>query len=259
MATFPPVCTLIVPPSQVYSRSATASLSSARSRYPASNAVDGITDSVARSTALTDALVIDLGTARTPNLFGVINHTIDVGRICGFQASASAGFGSLSLDRAAAARDPAFWIDLRGFPATSRYWRLAVNTNSTAITLGEVVIAAGFTFTGVLNAPPREDLYAYSERATLEYGKTAISAAAVLQRVLTLTLRLTAAQLVQFEQICTEVGALEDERVILVPDTRRNDIWFVEWPAEHRIAYTVSDQDLIEVALTLPEQAGGVR
>lgn len=258
MALFPTVRTLIAPPSQVWSRSGTATLGSAKARYPASNAVDGITDSVARSTATTDSLAVDLGSAQTPNIFGVINHNITHGLVCGFQASTSGGFGSLALDRAAAARAPNFWLDLRGFPASAQYWRLNVNATASALSIGEVVVATGFEFDGVLKDPPREDLHVYSERATLEYGRTTISSSASIHRSTTLTLSMTAADLVNFEQICDEVGALSDERIVVVPDSRRNDVWFVEWPQQRDISYTVSDQDLIEVSLTLPELPGGI-
>lgn len=233
-------------------------MSGVKTSYPASNAVDGMADSVTRSYYTTDALAIDLGVARTPNLFGVIHHNIDYGRVCAFQASSSAGFGVLDLNRGAAARDPSFWLDLRGFPATSRYWRCGVNANSVALSLGEVVIAQAFAFSGILVDPPTEDIYAYSERATLEYGKVTISSTATVQRATTLTLNLTAADLVLFEQVCDEVGALTSECVIVVPDTRRNDIWFVEWPPQRDIEYSVSDRDQIRVSLPLVEQPGGV-
>lgn len=258
MAIFPPSTVLIVPPSQNHSRSAAAALANPKlPYYPASRAVDGTVGTHARSLFGTDTLTVNLGTAQTPNIFGVFQHNVDWGRVCGLQASAGSGFGTLLLDRGAAARRPHFWLDMRGFPATAQYWRLVVNGNTKPLILGEIVVATGFAFTGSLLNPPRTALQGWQERAELEYGKVAVSASGSYTRALELTLSMTGAQMDQLEQVFDEAGG-SGERVIVVPDTRRNDIYFVEWPSRKAARYERTDQDEIRVSLSLVEESGGV-
>lgn len=250
MANFPPTRTLIVPPSQNYSFGATASLSSPKPNYPASKAVDGTLGGYCRSNYGTDALVIDLGGAQSPNIFGVFQHNIDAGLVCSFQASNG-------MNRGAAARRPHFWLDLRGFPPTAQSYQLGVNGNSRPLIIGEVVIATGFVFTGSLSAYVDEQTLFWQERREFEFGKMAISASGSLTRMGTLAMSVTAAELVQLDQVFEEAGS-SGERVVVVPDTRRNDIWFVEWPANKDVRYRQTDQDAIEVVIPLVEESGGV-
>lgn len=258
MALFPPATVLIVPPSQNYSRGKTATLNSPlNSRYAASRVLDGSVGTHARSAFGTDVLTVDLGAAHTPNIFGVFQHNVDWDLVCGFQASAT-NFGTLLLDRGAAARRPHFWIDLRGFPATARYWRVVVNASSKPLTIGEVVIAEGYEFTGSLVDPGPVELQARQERAELEYGKITVSASGAYNRKLALKLRVDGSQMDQLLSISAEVAATPRERVIVVPNTRRNEIFFVEWPAKFEGRYPKSDRDQIEVTLDLVEPSGGV-
>jgi hypothetical protein len=250
MLDFPIVRTLIVPPSQLWSAGATAAWAGAAvERYPASRATDGSSARATRSVYTTDQLTVTLSGSQTPNIFGVLNHNIDYDLVAAFSAP--------GLLRGAAARRPSFWLDLRGFPVTTNSFTLAVNGNSRPITIGELVIATGFEFDGVLRALPDEDIYAPQERGLLEYGKVAISASGSIVRTISLELVLDAAQRALFEQVADEAG-LSGDKVIIVPDSRKNDIWFVNWPDVYEVDYPKSDIADMAVRLTLTEENGGV-
>lgn len=251
---FPPGKTLIVPPSQVWSRSGTAALGAPRTNYPAANLVDGSSASAGRSTSTSDAASITLPGAQTPNIFGIISHNITYAQVCGFRT-----LSGDALHRGAGARRPNFWLDLRGFPATSAAWQFYVNANARPISIGEIVIATGFEFDGDIVNEPEETITFPQERAALEYGRLAISSSGSLLRRMRLHLSLTAADKTNLLQISTEAGgtAGPPERVIVVPSTHRNDIWFVEWPEIYEEDFTVGEWDRIEVTLDLREEAAG--
>lgn len=251
MAVFPPVRTLIVPPSQLWSRGAGVSAASELAEFPALNVTDGFSTSVTRADVHTNQYVLTLPGAETPNVFGIIHHNIDRGNICLFQSS------DLVVDRGAAARRPNFWLDLRGFPTTDAQWTFGVNNNSRPIMIGEIVVGTGFEFNGVIEAEPEEQITLWQERHTLEYGKLAISSAKAAQRRMSLGLRLNQAEVGYFEQVTDEAN-LTGEPVVVVPDSRRNDIWFVHWPRRREIRYTKSAVADIDVSLDLVEESAGV-
>lgn len=258
MAIFPEARTLIVPPSQLWSRGKTVTVNgTTKEKFPPANAVDGSSGTPIRSEYGTDAVKIDLGAAQTPNIFGVIHSNIDYDRVCGFHASASAGFGSLLLDRGAAARYPNFWLDLRGFPATAQYWRFAVNSNSQPLSIGEIVIGTGLVFNGVLQGLPPEEHTYWQERGLLEYGKVAVSASGALTRALTLALEMSAAEAAQLESIADEAVSTGDP-IVVVPDTRRNEIYYMHWPEEFQLEYSRSGYAEIRASLRLLEEGAGV-
>ena len=251
---FPPGRTLIAPASQVWSRAGSASLGSPRTNYPAANLIDGSTTLAARSTSPTDAATITLGGAQEPNIFGIIGHNISYGLVCGFRT-----LSGETLNRGAAARRPNFWLDLRGFPASSASWQFYVNGNARPISLGEIVIATGFEFDGTIITEPEEQIAFPQERARLEYGRIAISASGSLVRRMQLRLSLTDTDKVNLLQISTEAGGSAGPAlpVVVVPSTHRNDIWYVEWPQIYEEDFTVGETDRIEVTLDLREEAAG--
>lgn len=251
MAVFPPARTMIVPPSGLLSRGAGCSATAVDPEFPASNATDGFAHTVTRSDAHTNQFVVELDLADTPNVFGIIHHNIDRGNICLFQS------GGLVLDRGAAARRPNFWLDLRGFPSTDVHWVFGVNNNSRPIMVGEIVLGIAYEFNGVIESEPNEDVKFWQERQTMEYGQLAISAVKAAQRRMSLTLRLNQAEVGYFEQITDEAN-LSGEPVVVVPDSRRNDIWFVHWPRRRDIRYTQSAVADIDVTLDLVEESAGV-
>jgi len=233
---FPPAKTLIAPASQVWSRSGTASMAGTRTNYPASNLNDGSSTLVARSTGVNASAIITLPGAQTPNIFGIISHNITYGQVCGFRTTSGD-----PLDRGAAARKPNFWLDLRGFPASSASWQFYVNANARPVNIGEIVIATGFEFDGDIVGEPEERIFFPQERAMLEYGQLAISSSGTMVRSMQLRLSMTAADKTNLLQVSQEAGTASGtpEKVIVVPSTHRNDIWFVEWPQIYEEDFTV--------------------
>lgn len=258
MAVFPATRTLIVPPSQLWSRGKTVTMAgAAKTNYPASNATDGYSGRATRSEYVTESWIIDLTTARTPNIFGILHSNVTRGLVCAFQAASSLSFSPLLLDRGAAARYPNFWLDLRGFPPTARYYRFGVNSNAKAVALGEIVIATGFEFEGTLQSLPSENVRFWQERALLETGKLAISASGAHTRALELQLEMTADDVTNLEQVFVEAADSADP-IVVVPDTRKNDIYYVHWPEQRELRYERSDIAEIRTTLSLVEASAGV-
>lgn len=258
MAVFPAVKTLIVPPSQLWSRGKTVTIGgAAKANYGPSRATDGYSGRATRSEYETDHWIVDLTVARTPNIFGIIHSNIERGLVCAFHAAASLSFSPLLLDRGAAARYPNFWLDLRGFPPTARYYRFGANSNDKPVSLGEIVIATGFEFEGILQELPTEQVQFWQERALLETGKIALSASGAHTRALELRLEMTADDVTNLEQVFTEAAASADP-IVVVPDTRRNDIYYVHWPELRELRYERSDIAEVSTTLSLVEASAGV-
>lgn len=252
MANFPPVRTLIVPASQWYSREASATLSGELTAYPASSAVDGSRAEAARSSFGSATLTIDVGSSVDVNILGVLHHNVDVTRIFGFSSG--------SFLRGAAARHPNFWVDARtlaGNNLTGQVFNFFVTGNTKPLSLAEAVVAKGHIFHGSLEEYPDENYKAYQSRLTLEQGAQAISASGTYQRTGQLRLSMQNSELPLLDQIFNEAG-LTGERVIVVPDTRKNDIWLCEWPDNYEKTYPKSFLDQIEVTIPLIEETGGV-
>lgn len=250
MPIFPPVVSLLAPPSGIWSlaKVVSANVPIISSDYTLAHLVDGTCTQATRFAFDTLQVTIDLGVTRTPNIFGVLNHNFDPGLVVGVsnEAGLSRGFG---------VRDPHCWIDLRGFPTTARYWTLSVNANSIPVSLGEIVIATGAEFSGMVESEPSEDVVFHGTRDTTEYGKVYLSATGALSRRTPFNLRVPQAQRAILQAIDLEVGIMGG-RVLVVPTTARNDIWFTEWPS--LLEYTHADQIESSVPLDLIDESSGV-
>lgn len=249
MAIFPPATSLLAPPSAVHSNGAavSANVPVISSEYPLSRLVDGSLSQPCRFAFGT--LTITITTASvTPNIFGVLNHNIDPGRVIGITNNAG-------LNRGFSVRDPNCWIDLRGFPTTATTWVLAISSNSVPISIGEIVIATGTEFNGTIAAPFTEDIVYPGYRDRTEYHKLYLSASGAMIRRLPLGLRITRTQWAALDTMWDEVGTT-DGRMVVVPSTRVNDIWFAEWP--NRSEFTFPNVAETTVPLDLVEESGGV-
>jgi hypothetical protein len=253
MPTFPTVRSLVVPPSQWWSLGKTVTLLSNtlyNQRFPTDALTDGSVWPVCKLTYGTGTIRVNTEQTRTPNIFGVLAHNADLGAVFGVtnEAGLSRGFG---------ARDPNCWIDLRGFPTTAQYWDLLFNGLTRGFGVGEIVIATGFEFDGVFDVPYEEQVRYWQERDETEYGKLYIAASGSMTRTCSLRMTLIPDYAEQFAQVCDEAGAA-GTRVLVVPDTRRNDIWLAEWPSARAFRYEASYREA-KVDLTLIDQSPGVR
>ncbi len=241
---------MIIPPTRLWSRSGTASATSSLDEFPPSNAVDGTSRSVVKADVHTNQYIVTLSSAAEANVFGIVHHNIDRDNVCLFQSDGG-------LDRGAAARRPNFWLDLRGFLTIATDWTFGVNNNSRPLMIGEIVIGTAYEFNGVVATEPEEDITLWQERQVMKYGKVAISAAKAAQRRMSLTLQLNQEEVVNFEQVTDEAN-FSGEPVVVIPDSRRNDLWFVQWPARTEIRYEKSAVADIDVRLDLVEESAGV-
>lgn len=263
---FPEGKTFILPPSQNYSRGKTVTCEDPfdLTYFPLANATDDSCDSVLRSGSFSEVFVVDLGAAYTPNLFAVINSNLDDGLVCTVVASNSPSLTPALLNVNVAARYPNFWLDLRAAPVSARYWALVVTSNSVAISIGELVVGQAFLFDGILTEGYTEAIQLWGEREFTEYGQLVVSASGAMSRRLTVTVRPQGStEIDNLAQIYTEVmttpfiGTYGPKHVVVVPDSKRNDVWFVNWPSLREFEYPASIRET-SVALELLEQSGGV-
>lgn len=251
MAVFPRVVAMLARPSQIWSlgKTVTANAPVLSSLYPLSRLTDGSMDQPARVPYGTVQFTVDLGATRTPNLVGLLNHNIDHGRVIGVmnEAGLLRGFG---------ARDPNCWLDLRGFPTTARYWTFAINSNSTPVSLSEIVIATADLFEdGLFEGEFIEELEYPQQRELAEYNQQYISISGGLLRKSSASLKVNATDQAKIDAVFAEVG-VSGGRVLMVPSSRVNDIWYLDWPAES--PYTYPNQTERKLPLTLQEQVGAV-
>jgi len=241
-------------PSQVHSLGAPVTLNGpvVSGEYSRAHLVDGSLDQPCRMGWGTVQITLDLQQTRTPNLVGVLNHNIDFDRVIGItnEAGLNRGFG---------ARDPNCWIDLRGFPTTARYWTLAINENSHPVSIGEIVIATATVFgDGLWDGEPgfTEKLSYPGFRDATEYLKAYVSSSGAIVRTAEPTLTLSEADRVKLAAIFTEVMTVTGRQVLIVPSSRLNDIWLVDWPVLEEA--TFENPLLRTMNLALYEAVGAV-
>jgi hypothetical protein len=232
MAIFPSGVVMIAAPSQVHSLGAAASLNCpvVSSDYPTSCLTDGQTDRPMRASWDTMSVTLDLGGTFTPNLLGLLGHNIDHGRVIGVtnEAGLARGFGG---------RDPNCWIDLRGFPTSARYWTIFVNSNSVPVSICEIVIATATVFQhGLWVGGLTEKLSYPGYRDLTEYLQTYISMSGALVRSTDTSLQVDEQDRLKLAAISSEV-LVSGGRVLVVPNSRINDIWFCEWPVIEEATY----------------------
>ncbi len=252
MAVFPTGVVLMAPPSQVWSLGAAITINEPviSSEYGKTRLVDGSMDVPCRCAWGTVQITLDLGQARTPNLLGIFNHNIDPGRVIGVTNTAG-------LNRGFGARDPNCWLDLRGFPTTARYWTIAINSNSVPVSIGEIVLATATVFSdGFWDDSFTEHLIYPGYRDLTEYLKTYLSASGALARTADASVRVNETDRAALAAIFTEATAMNGRRVVVVPSSRINDIWYCEWPTLEEVTF----ENVAERTLSLPlvEQVGSV-
>lgn len=251
MPIFPAGVTLIAAPSQIYSlgASAIATIPILSSEYPLTNLTDGSAKQPTRFAWGTGQITIDLGTTRTPKIFGVLNHNFDPGLILGVTNEAG-------LNRGFSVRDPNCWIDLRGFPTTAQNWTLTFNGNSHTVSIGEIVVADAYSFDGVVEPNFAEQIVYPGSRQKMEYAQIHQSASGAMVRSVSLALQITQAEAANLALVFAGATA-GTGRVLVVPTTRYNDLWLAEWPATSEFTYPQSVR-IQTIPLQLMEETGGV-
>lgn len=249
MPIFPPACSLFAPPSAVHSIGAdvTANSPILSADYPLSRLVDGSMSQPCRFPFGTVQIMISTSSI-TPNIFGVLNHNLDPGLIIGVSNNAG-------LNRGFSVRDPNCWIDLRGFPTTAATWTLIINGNSLPVSIGEIVIATGSEIKGSIEAPLKEEIFFPGYKDELEYQKVWLSASGAMVRRLPLPLVLTREEYAILDPMLDEIG-VSGGRLIVVPSTLVNDIWFAE--IQNRNDFTFRNPAEVSVNMELVEESGGV-
>ncbi len=261
-SSFPPVRTLLGSPADNFSRGRTVTPlagSVAVSAFPLLNATDDTAQSVSRLTGVTGGWVVDLGSARSPLAIAVFNHTFDEGRVIGTRGSNNSDLSSAVVSAGFAAAPFGCWLDLRGFSfVPARYWSIEIETvNSVALQLGEIVIALPDAYEGVImeeSLDAETTFYQSHERS--EHGARVGVTSGVASRRVQMRLRMSPAERVAFEGLWDEAG-LTWQRVLVVPDSRVNECYWVDWPVRRETAYDKTDR-FPETALALDEEGMGV-
>jgi len=256
----PPRRILIVSPNvgTNYTRGKTVTIQSGTPlpRYPATNLVDDSADSVFRISERQFDLYVDLTTSRTPDVLALFNHNLDPTKLVSVYVGASPA--TLSLVGSFAAGRVNGWLDLRAFPArTGRYWRIKIATdNSTTITLGELVIGSAYILEGVLAENWGRGTKYFVERAFTDEFLPYKMHAGARQRQVQLSFIMDAASRAKIEAVFDDAGTTGN-RVVVIPDTGKNDPYFIDWPARRAIGFPQSDRQT-KIDLLLTEQSMGV-
>lgn len=278
MPTFPPIRTIIGFPYTPSAITVLAGETYSSTYYPVAALMDGLPRLAWRSVYGNVAIRVDLGINRPVNFVGLVGHNIALGTLVTVWASTSSpppdlppypddegSWGDdpvLSLGRTFGIEYPNCWVDVRdaaGTAHSARYWQIHINNASgRALAINEVVIGLGEEFEGIIARPYAEELYAFQERQTLEYGKLAVSSAGTMARTLDLELRVSPEEQTRLNTIweTAALGPAEGTRVVVVPDSRRNDLWYVQWPVKRETTYPQSYL-FGTVPLTIAEEAFG--
>jgi hypothetical protein len=278
MANFPPVRSYIGFPYTPSAVSLLAGESYNASYYPLTHLADGSPRLAWRSVYGNVAIRFDLGADQPVNFVGIVGHNLAADTLITVWASSvtpppdlppypddEGTWGEAAqivLGRTFGVEYPNCWVDTRnlaGTPTSARYWQLHINNDGgRAIAINEVVIGLAEEFVGILKKPFTEKLFAFQERQVLEYGKVAISGAGTMARAMELELRVTPEEHTRLETIwnTASLGPLDGQRVVVVPDSRRNDLWYVQWPTRRETTY---DKSYLvgRLPLTLAEEAFG--
>lgn len=276
---FPPVRTFIGFPYVPAGIALAAGTSFDSVRYPLSNLMDGYGRTMWRSLYTTAAIQIDLGQPLPVNFIGLLGHNLShnlLVQIYGSVNSASLAPPNYPLDdeletewdtqqvfgRAVGVRYPNLWCDGRdvnGLPTTARFWQIHITDNGAPVALGEIVIGLADEYEGIIRSPYREQLYSWQVRKKLVYGQQIVSGSNVVSRSVELDLGITPEDRVILDAVygTAAEGPSDGQRVVVVPDSRRNDLWFIEWPARREITYPGASYRVGEQTVTLVEETFG--
>lgn len=279
MPTFPPVRSFIGFPYTPVAVTVLEGETYSATHYPTTHLYDQSPRVAWRSVYGNVALRFDMGANVPVNFVGIIGHNLHRDTLVTVWASTSTpppdlpvypddegtwgDAPQLVFGRTFGVEYPNCWVDTRnaaGDPQTARYWQLHINNaNERAVAITEIVIGLAEEFEGIIASPYSEKLLAFQERQVLEYGKVVISGAGTMARTLELDLSVSPEDHTRLETIweSATLGPLDGRRVVVVPDSRRNDIWYVQWPATRETTYEGPSHQFADVPLTIAEEAFG--
>ena len=262
MPDWPPTRTLIVHRSNWYSRTGVVSLIEGalfNSEYPLTNLTDGLAGPMTRFDTTSVWLRVTLTGSQNANILGILNHNLDPDLLI------QPYINGVALPRTFSVKYPHCWIDLRAFatdpftatgiPVTSADIR--ITGNSQKIAMSEIVIAGGYIFNGTIEPPWTRGIRTGTVRRRVDGDRLIEAGLGTFVRPLRLNLTLTAAtEGVNLQSVWTDTGE-HGEQVLVVPTTRRNDLYLVRWPPQRRYVVERSAQR-VKVQLDLLEEAGGL-
>ncbi len=243
-----------------YSRGKAVTLvaGTALTNYPASNLVDDSADSPLRISERQFDLYVDLTVDRTPNAVALFNHNIDATRVVEVYVGPSpASFTRIASFAAGTING---WLDLRAFSTSSRtgrYWRIKISTNnSIPVTMGELVIGNAFVLEGVLSENWNRASKYFIEREFTEEMLPYKMHSGARARQLQMSFIMDPTNRSYIEQTFDDAG-ITGNRVVVIPNTRKNDPYFIDWPSRRQINFPQSLRES-KIDLTLTEQSVGV-
>lgn len=254
---FPVVRTLVCKPSLYYSEGRTPTYVSGTglTNYPAAQMTDGSLQVAARIAETTLQFTLDLGSLVTPNFIGFFNTNIDEGLVVQVEGASNSSFTNAELRAGVAARQPNFWLDLRGFNVSVRYIKVTVTGNSRAVAIGEFIVGAADIYNGVIDAGHEVDIKAWQERHATDYGVAARVISGSISRTLNVSLLIVEEERTTLEAALEHAG-LNGGRVVVVPTTNDNDIWLCEMGVLREIVRRNHRESVVR--LELLEESPGV-
>jgi len=220
---------------------------------------DGILGIYSAANEVTAAFAVDLGAAKVPIFAAFFNHNITVPAAVRVQASASPNFGVLLMDVAVTLHttNPNFWKDLRSVAPSggARYWRGLVTGNSTAVKLGEFVVADAdslqsyqWNYTDIRDY--LEHLKGVTDHGVRERVKQRI-------RIRARAVRWVGPDTIEaaLRAVSDRIGVLPGPVIFIPDDTDESDVWFLDWQDTYTAKAVIENRQ--EVLLTLQEQSPG--
>jgi hypothetical protein len=261
---FPPVRTLIMAPAQWASIDAFQSIEATvgtlydETEYPLLNLVDNKTQAMCRFATVSAGIKVTFGDPRPLKILGLFNHNLDPHLLIEVYVD------DVLLPRTFGVQYPHCWIDLRGFSdtptdaeasLTATTVEVRVYGNSRPVALSEFAAGDAYIFDGLMEVPFPEVYGTTQQRVYTDAQVTKTWGSGAHVRLLTLQLQVSADALPDLQAVMDAVE--EDERVIVVPSSRINQIWLAHWPAQLNRTYTASDR-VLAVPLELIEDTMGV-
>lgn len=224
--------------------------------YPVTNLVDDSADLPLRISERQFELYVDLGATRTPDVLALFNHNLDRTALVQVLAGPSPGFATPVGNFTAGYNNG--WLDLRGMTnRTGQFWKIRITAdNSVPVTLGELVIGSAYVMEGVLSENwKRSARYPVSREFTEEMLPYKMQSGS-RQRQLQLNFILDPTNRAIIETVFDDAG-VTGNRVVVIPDTGKNDPYFIDWPSRREINFPESLRQT-KVSLLLTEQSVGV-
>lgn len=259
---FPPVRTLIVSPSNWHSFrdgevEITVGTLYEEEEYPPEFLVDGSAGPMTVWATTAAGVRLTFGGSVSGDILGIINHNLDP------TALIQPYVDNVALPRTFGAAYPNCWIDLRAFGTPGEWESLTFSSieirvygNSRRIAMSEIVVGDSYRFNGVLDAPIPMPISFASARDLTDGQQLLEGGYGTHVRRARLRLTMSAAEAAQLATISSWAG-LDATRVVVVPSSRRNDIWLSRWPSIHAETYPGGPEPVV-ATVDLVEDAPGI-